>query len=113
MDERLLLTFTGPDRPGITAQLAAVLGREGARLHDVEQVVVQGFLTLAFSVSFAAEAAEQRCIKELLFAAKGLGLGTEYRRWAPGAEEPRQLFALTAIARSLGPEHLLAVADAL
>ena len=111
-DEVLLLTFTGRDAPGITAQLAAVLEREGAHLHDVEQVVVQGYLTLAFSVSFGAKA-EERALKELLFAGKGLGLGMEFQRFAPGAERPRQRFALTAIARSLGPSHLLAVANAL
>ncbi len=111
-DEVLLLTFTGRDAPGITAQLAAVLHREGARLHDVEQVVVQGYLTLAFSLSFPI-ASEEKGLKELLFAAKGLGLGMEFQRFQPGASAARQRFALTAIARELGPSHLLAIADAL
>src|SRR5438128_1092851 len=113
-DDRLLLTFTGRDAPGITAQVSAILQREGARLHDVEQVVVQGYLTLAFSVSFDDEKHEERALKELLFAAKGLDLGLEYQRWEPSADAgSRQRFALTAIARSLGASHLLAIADAL
>src|SRR5258708_38363090 len=98
-EEVLLLTFTGRDAPGITAQLAAVLAREGARLPDVEQVVVQGYLTLAFSLTFP-EAAEQKGLKELLFAAKGLGLGMEFQRSRPGERAPRHRFALTAIARA-------------
>jgi phosphoserine phosphatase len=111
--DRLLLTFTGRDTPGITAQLSAILEREGAHLHDVEQVVVQGYLTLAFSVSFSP-AHEERALKELLFAAKGLNLGLEYQRWEPTADgSARKRFALTAIARSLCPQHLLLVADAL
>ena len=50
--DRLLLTFTGRDAPGISARIASIVDREGARMHDVEQVVVQGYLTLAFSLSF-------------------------------------------------------------
>jgi phosphoserine phosphatase len=113
-DDRLLMTFTGRDAPGITAQISAVLHREGARLHDVEQVVVQGFLTLGLAVSFADPESEQRGLKELLFSAKGLGLGIEYRRYEPSAEPAaRDRFALTAIAPILGASHLLAVADTL
>ena len=114
MSERLLLTFTGKDAPGITAQLSAILDREGAHLHDVEQVVVQGYLTLAFSITFGASANEDRGLKELLFAAKGLHLGMEFQRIETASTgAARQRFALTAIARSLKPRHLLAIADAL
>jgi len=114
MSDRLLLTFTGRDAPGITAQLSAILDREGAHLHDVEQVVVQGYLTLAFSIAFGAGAQEDRALKELLFAAKGLNLGMEFQRITPAeAGAGRQRFALTALSRSLKPAHLLAIADAL
>lgn len=113
-EDRLLLTFTGRDAPGISARIASIVDREGARLHDVEQVVVQGFLTLAFSLSFGDLAREESAIKELLFAAKNLNLGLEYRRWQPSAEaSARQRFALTAIARSLGTKHILHVSQTL
>src|SRR6266850_182341 len=113
-EDRLLLTFTGRDAPGISARIAAIVDREGARLHDVEQVVVQGYLTLAFSLSFGDPAREESAIKELLFAAKNLNLGLEYRRWQPSADQgARQRFALTAIARSLGTQHVLQGAQTL
>jgi phosphoserine phosphatase len=42
----VLITVTGPDRPGVSSVLFAALTRHGVDLLDVEQVVVQGRLTL-------------------------------------------------------------------
>jgi phosphoserine phosphatase len=107
---QLILTFTGRDAPGITAQLSRVLAQAGARLDDVEQVVVQGLLTLGFAVTVADP---ETVLKELLFAAKGLGLQLEYRTLDGGGEAPRERFALTVIARTLGPAALQVVAEVL
>lgn len=43
------LTFTGHDRPGITAELLGALGPMVA-VHDIEQLVVQGRLVLSVAV---------------------------------------------------------------
>ena len=43
----VLITVTGPDRPGVSSVLFAALTRHGVDLLDVEQVVVRGHLTLA------------------------------------------------------------------
>ncbi len=42
----VLITVTGPDRPGVSSVLFAALTRHGVDLVDVEQVVVRGQLTL-------------------------------------------------------------------
>ncbi len=44
--ERLLITVTGRDQPGITAEMAELLEASNVDLLDVEQVVVQGKLIL-------------------------------------------------------------------
>ena len=108
----LILTLTGRDAPGITAEVTRILAASGARLFDVEQVVVQGLLTLGFAVELPA-AAEEGALKDLLFAAQGMGLALEYRK-APEAppERPRR-YALTAIARELGPAALHSIASVL
>jgi phosphoserine phosphatase len=98
--------FTGRDAPGITAAVSEVLAAKGARLHDIEQVVVQGFLSLGFAVSFAGRDAEEDALKELLFVAKKLGLTLEYAAPLARREGPQTRFALTAIARALGPAEL-------
>ncbi|UER54351.1 phosphoserine phosphatase SerB [Kineosporiaceae bacterium SCSIO 59966] len=43
----LLVTVTGPDRPGAVARLLEVAARPGAEILDVEQAVVRGRLSLA------------------------------------------------------------------
>ncbi|SHK21000.1 phosphoserine phosphatase [Pseudonocardia thermophila] len=47
----VLVTVTGPDRPGVSSVLFAALTRHGVELLDVEQVVIRGRLTLGALVS--------------------------------------------------------------
>ncbi|MDQ3579909.1 MAG: ACT domain-containing protein, partial [Actinomycetota bacterium] len=47
----VLITVTGPDRPGVTSTLFAALTRHGVDLLDVEQVVIRGRLTLGALVA--------------------------------------------------------------
>jgi len=106
----LILTFTGRDAPGITARISRALAQANVRLSDVEQVVVQDLLTLGFAVETEDEPA---LIKELLFIARELGLSLDYRKpEAPQSEAP-QRYALTLIARTLGPSQLQAVSEVL
>jgi phosphoserine phosphatase len=47
----VLITVTGPDRPGVSSVLFAALTRHGVDLLDVEQVVIRGQLTLGALVA--------------------------------------------------------------
>jgi phosphoserine phosphatase len=47
----VLITVTGPDRPGVSSVLFAALTRHGVDLLDVEQVVILGRLTLGALVA--------------------------------------------------------------
>jgi phosphoserine phosphatase len=51
----LLITVTGRDRPGITAALCVVLEEHGARILDMEQVVINGRLILGILVSIGGD----------------------------------------------------------
>ena len=106
----LILTFTGRDAPGITARISRALAQANVRLSDVEQVVVQGLLTLGFAVETEDEPA---LLKELLFIARELGLSLEYRKPEASPAEAPQRYALTLIARTLGPSQLQAVSEVL
>lgn len=46
IDTAVLVTVTGPDKPGVTSVLFAALSRHDVSLLDVEQVVIRGRLTL-------------------------------------------------------------------
>jgi phosphoserine phosphatase len=51
----ILLTLTGPDRPGVTTAVFDALSLPGVEVIDVEQVVVRGHLTLAVLVTAGAD----------------------------------------------------------
>ncbi|ETK34438.1 phosphoserine phosphatase SerB [Microbispora sp. ATCC PTA-5024] len=54
MNQRtLLITLTGPDRPGVTSRLFTVLSGFPVTVADVEQVVIRGRLTLGVLVAYA------------------------------------------------------------
>jgi len=54
----LLLRVSGPDQPGITADLMTVLELSGAEVQDVEQVLVRGHLTLAVALAVPLDGGE-------------------------------------------------------
>jgi phosphoserine phosphatase len=109
---RILITVTGRDQTGITAALSAILSGQGAVLHDIEQVVVQGQLTLCLLVGLS----EREMLKDLLFAAKELGLSLDFK---PVDDAPSvrpsggHRYVITAIGRTLGAEHIHAIAATL
>ena len=111
--DRVLITVTGPDRPGVTATLTGILSQQGAILHDIEQVVVQGQLTLCLLVGVPET---RDVLKELLFTAKQLGMELDFQPVSPsepaGRAEGRR-YVITAIGPTLGASHLHALASAL
>jgi phosphoserine phosphatase len=116
--DRVLITVTGPDRTGVTSTLTGILSQQGASLHDIEQVVVQGQLTLCLLV----EVPETRdVLKEMLFAAKQLGMELDFKPVAPPDGDGRtpapvsegRRYVITAIGPTLGAPHLHAIASAL
>jgi phosphoserine phosphatase len=116
--DRVLITVTGPDRTGVTATLTGILSQQGATLHDIEQVVVQGQLTLCLLV----DVPETRdVLKELLFSAKQLGMELDFKPVATidGDARPQatlnegRRFVITAIGPTLGAPHLHAIASTL
>jgi phosphoserine phosphatase len=116
--DRVLVTVTGPDRPGVTATLTGILVEKGAVLADIEQVVVQGQLTLCLLVDSARGS---DVLKEMLFAAKQLEMDLDFKPVAHlghgGDDEVgppgTQRYVITAIAPALGAAHIHAVASTL
>ncbi|HVV17383.1 MAG TPA: phosphoserine phosphatase SerB [Polyangia bacterium] len=112
--DRVLVTVTGPDRTGVTATLTGILSQQGATLHDIEQVVVQGQLTLCLLVGVPET---RDVLKELLFAAKQLEMELDFK--PVRGDEPEagradgRRYVITAIGPTLGASHLHALASAL
>src|SRR3954451_19520791 len=94
----IIVTVSGPDHPGITSKLTGILDQAGADLIDIEQVVVQGHLSLGMLVGLGEG---RGALKELLFAAKELGVSLDFKPYeAPSTPEPpRQRYVVTATGR--------------
>jgi phosphoserine phosphatase len=71
-----MITVSGPDGPGITARLTEILHETKTQLLDIEQVVVQGNLSLGMLISMRED---RGALKELLFAAKELGVSLDFK----------------------------------
>ncbi len=68
----VLITVSGPDRPGVTSVLMAVLAQAEVDLLDVEQVVIRGRLTLGVLVAAVADVEDLTDRVDEALAAAGL-----------------------------------------
>ena len=85
-DTSVLITVTGPDRPGVSSVLFAALTRHGVDLLDVEQVVIRGQLTLG---ALVAAQHDPEGLQESVEQAMA-GIGMDVRTSLDGADEPRR-----------------------
>ncbi|MDL9935636.1 phosphoserine phosphatase SerB [Gordonia sp. ABSL1-1] len=62
----VLITVTGPDRPGVTSVLMGALAGRRVSLLDVEQVVIRGQLTLGVLVSATSSDDETEALQDVV-----------------------------------------------
>ncbi len=81
MDNRMVLvTMTGPDRPGIIAAVTGQIAEAGARIRDIEQTVTHTLLSLSVLIDFTSGESDQKpLVKDLLFLAKEMGLDLDFQ----------------------------------
>lgn len=82
----VLITVTGPDRPGVSSVLFAALTRHGVDLLDVEQVVIRGQLTLGALVAAPHDPEGLQDSVEQAMASIGMAVRTSLGT----ADEPRR-----------------------
>lgn len=76
----VLVTVSGPDRPGITAQLTGILAQSKARILDIGQAVIYGQLSLTILFELPpSEASNKATIKDLLYTASEWGLKLDFQ----------------------------------
>ena len=116
-EKRVLVTVAGADAPGIAATLVGIIAAAGAQLRDIEQVVVQGHLTLCLVVGVDREPSHgSPVVKDLLFAAKELGLDLDFEV-LDDKPDPKlgatSLYALTVIGDEVDAAAVHALTSAL
>lgn len=77
MEQDLLISIAGADRPGITARLMRIIENSGHALCDIGQAVTHGHLSLSFVLKGQGND-EQPILKDLLYEAKSLGVQLEF-----------------------------------
>ncbi len=114
---RVLVTVSGPDHVGITAEITRAIADREARLLDLEQVVVQGQLTLCVLIGGLDVDAERTTMLDDLGARAtkmGLDLRASVLRGVPDEhEDDNRRFAVTAIGDELGAKEISVIAGVL
>jgi phosphoserine phosphatase len=102
MDEArdfVMVTVSGPDRPGITAAFSKILADNDVDIVDIEQASLQDFLGLSFLLDMSrAKQSKDSVLKDLLFEASQLNLALSFRLFSEKevkARNSRNLFVLT------------------
>jgi phosphoserine phosphatase len=106
----ILVAVHGPDGPGISAGLMAVLADADVEIYDVEQIVVRGRLTLNVLIGVSGERAT---IRDLLFFGWERGLNVEFEKVQDTPTPTLPMSVVTVIGMSVGPEDFGAVASAI
>lgn len=79
--ELVLVTISGPDQPGITAELMKCICAAKGRIEDMGQSITHGLLSLSILIN-VSKIKEERdpssLIKDLLFTAKKMGVELEF-----------------------------------
>lgn len=119
MREIFLINVTGQDRPGLTAKLTGILGQFSVDILDIGQAVIHDHLSLGMMVEIPAEQASSPVLKEVLYAAHGLGIAVhfepievaDYEAWV--AEQGRERHIIVLLGRRIAAGQLSRVADTL
>ena len=109
----VIVTVSGPDRPGITARLTGIIAQMGVALLDIEQVVVLKHLTLGMLIGIHED---RGVLKELLFAAKELGMSLDFHPVDADSASPNlraSRYVVTAIGKTLGAHEMHALSQLL
>ncbi|WP_344004345.1 phosphoserine phosphatase SerB [Nocardioides lentus] len=98
--DTLLVTLTGPDRPGVTSQLLATLARAGVEVVDLEQIILRRRLVLGVLVTVPSALDELASRVEQVAAELGMQVELE-RGTGDNSARPRGRSHVTVIGAPL------------
>ncbi|MST83878.1 phosphoserine phosphatase SerB [Hallella mizrahii] len=114
-EEQILISVTGQDRPGLTAQITNILANYDATVLDIGQADIHATLSLGILIRIDDRSSGQ-VMKELLFKANELGVNIgfspvtdeEYEDWV--SRQGKNRYILTVIGRSLSARDIAGAA---
>ena len=116
MEEQILISITGQDRPGLTASIMGILAHHNAQILDIGQADIHSTLSLGILIRID-EMHSGQVLKELLFKTTELGVNIgfspisddEYEQWV--SRQGKNRYILTLIGRSLSASQIEAATE--
>jgi phosphoserine phosphatase len=117
MNETILIHFSGRDRPGLTAELTAILASDDSCVLDIGQAVVHETLSLGLLVEFPHAESVRKVQDTLKARSSELGLQVTFtpvskpdlEEWI--AAQGKDQFIVTILGRSISANHLARVSS--
>ncbi len=115
MNEIILLTVSGDDRPGVTSAITGILARYKINVLDIGQAVIHNTLSLGVLIQVPTELESSPLLRDLLFKAHEMKMQVRfepveseaYEQWVAAQGKSRHI--ITLLARRISAEHIARV----
>eukprot|EP01155_Anaeramoeba_flamelloides_P012205 Anaeramoba_flamelloidesa330989_10.p1 GENE.a330989_10~~a330989_10.p1 ORF type:complete len:406 (+),score=66.54 a330989_10:28-1245(+) len=115
MNEIILLTLSGDDRPGVTSAITGILARYHINILDIGQAVIHNTLSLGVLIQVPTELESSPLLRDVLFKAHEMNMQVRfepvesgaYEDWVEGQGKSRHI--ITLLARRISAEHIARV----
>ena len=112
MTELVLIRVSGADKPGLTANITAILAQYKVTILDIGQAEIHDSLSLGILAAIPSNAESAPVLKDVLFKAHEIGLtvsftpvdSESYEQWVAGQGKDRHI--ITLLARTISAEHI-------
>ncbi len=116
MKEIILINISGPDKPGVTSTVTAILAKHNVNILDIGQAVIHNTLALGILAEFSG-ADSWPALKEVLFRINDMGLQSRfspvsvesYQDWVSDKGKDRHI--VTLLSRKITAEHIASVSS--
>ncbi len=112
MTELVLIRVSGADKPGLTANITAILAQYKVTILDIGQAEIHDSLSLGILAAIPSTAESAPVLKDVLFKAHDIGLtvsftpvdNESYEHWVAAQGKDRHI--ITLLARTISAEHI-------
>src|ERR1700761_4550435 len=112
MSKAILIHFSGKDKPGLVAEMTAILASFNTCVLDIGQAVVHESVSLGLLIEVPIDGSLQRLEDTLLARCRDIGLQVTFLPIAKSdldawiASQGRQQFIVTILGRAISAQHL-------
>lgn len=117
MNEIILMTVSGKDRPGVTSAITGILARYQINILDLGQAVIHNTLSLGILIQVPAASASSPLLRDILFKAHEMDMHVrfepvsevDYEQWVSAQGKSRHI--ITLLGRRISAEHIARVTE--